>query len=275
MIRQPAVAGQFYHDSPARLRDQVERFLAPQAERIRAIGILSPHAGFIYSGAVAGAVYSRVELPDIFVLIGPNHTGLGSAVSIMTSGAWATPLGAVTIDEPLARALLAASPRFEEDLLAHLREHSLEVQLPFIQHQKGQARIVPVQMMDTRPETCIEVGAAVARAVTEAGLRPADGEAPRVLVVASSDMSHYVDAGTAKKKDHLAIRRVLDLDARGLCETVRSEGISMCGYGPAAAMLTAARALGATKAELVKYANSGEVSGDYEHVVGYAGVVVY
>jgi len=266
MLRQPAVAGYFYQGSPSGLKDQIERYLVPTESRIKALGILAPHAGLVYSGPVAGAVYSRIVLPDVFVLIGPNHTGLGSPVSIMTSGQWMTPLGPVAIDEALAVAIKARSRRVQDDMLAHLREHSLEVQLPFIQYQKKDFSIVPIQMMDTRFETCADLGNAVAAAVSE--------QKREVLVVASSDMSHYVSAGEARTKDHKALGRILELDARGLYDTVRNEDISMCGYGPAVAMLTACKALGATRAELVKYANSGDVSGDYDQVVGYAGVVV-
>jgi len=274
MIRQPAVAGQFYQGSPSALRDQVERFVDPKAKKIKALGIVSPHAGLVYSGSVAGAVYSRVELPGTFVLIGPNHTGLGAPVSLMAKGTWETPLGAVRINEDLASAVLSKSRRIHDDTMAHLREHSLEVQLPFIQYLKKEFTIVPIQMLDTRLETCIEVGNAIAHAIADCDVRSAEYKAGGTLIVASSDMSHYVSALTAKKKDHAAIERILELDAKGLYSTVRDEGISMCGFGPAVAMLTACRILGATKAELVKYANSGEVSGDYDQVVGYAGIVV-
>jgi hypothetical protein len=268
MIRQPAVAGYFYHGTSAALKDQVERFLVPGAAKIKALGIIAPHAGLVYSGSVAGAVYSSIELPGTFVLIGPNHTGLGSPVSLMAKGTWETPLGRVQIDEELAARILAASPLITDDSLAHLREHSLEVQLPFIQYLKKEFTIVPIQMMDTRLETCVALGSAVAEAVRERG------KDPGVLIVASSDMSHYISAEAAKRKDHLAIKRILDLDVSGLYHTIRSEGITMCGYGPAVAMLSACKALGATRAELIKYTNSGEVSGDYDQVVGYAGVVV-
>jgi hypothetical protein len=274
MIRQPAVAGHFYQGSPSALRDQVGRFLIPEAKKVKALGIVSPHAGLVYSGSVAGAVYSRIELPGTFVLIGPNHTGLGAPVSLMARGSWETPLGAVRINEDLADAVLSKSRHIHDDTMAHLREHSLEVQLPFIQCLKKEFTIVPIQMRDTRLETCIEVGNAVASAIAECGARSAEYKAEGTLIVASSDMSHYVSAGTAKKKDHAAIKRILDLDAQGLYHTVRDEGISMCGYGPVVAMLTACKVLGATKAELVKYTNSGEVSGDYDQVVGYAGIVV-
>ena len=274
MIRQPAVAGHFYQGSPSALRDQVKRFLVPETKKVKALGIVSPHAGLVYSGSVAGAVYSRIELPGTFVLIGPNHTGLGAPVSLMARGSWETPLGTVRINDDLAEAVLSKSRRIHDDTMAHLQEHSLEVQLPFIQYLKRNFTIVPIQMMDTRLETCIEVGNAVANAIADCELRIADFKEKRTLIVASSDMSHYVSAETAKKKDHAAIKRILDLDAQGLYHTVRDEGISMCGYGPVVAMLTACKVLGATKADLVKYTNSGDVSGDYDQVVGYAGIVV-
>jgi hypothetical protein len=274
MIRQPAVAGHFYQGSPSALRDQVKRFLVSETKKVKALGIVSPHAGLVYSGSVAGAVYSRIELPGTFVLIGPNHTGLGAPVSLMARGSWETPLGAVRINDDLAEAVLSKSRRIHDDTMAHLQEHSLEVQLPFIQYLKRNFTIVPIQMMDTRLETCIEVGNAIASAIAECGAESAEYKAGGTLIVASSDMSHYVSAETAKKKDHAAIKRILDLDAQGLYHTVRDEGISMCGYGPVVAMLTACKVLGATKADLVKYTNSGDVSGDYDQVVGYAGIVV-
>jgi hypothetical protein len=294
MLRHPAVAGHFYKGSPAALRAQVESYLDKAAERVKAIGILAPHAGLMYSGPVAGALYSRIELPNTIVLIGPNHTGLGTSVSLMAAGTWQTPLGEVSIDETLAAAILSKSPKIREDSLAHLREHSLEVQLPFIQYFKSDCRIVPIQMLDTRLETCIEVGRAVGEAVKDRGRGPGSGSrvnpdlerltpVPRfpipdsrvnVLIVASSDMTHYERAATAKDKDFRAIRHILDLDPQGLHREIRDSGITMCGFGPATAMLVAAKMLGATKAELVKYTNSGEVSGDYEQVVGYAGIII-
>ena len=285
MLRHPAVAGQFYKGSPESLRKQVREFILPVAVKTKALGIVSPHAGLIYSGSVAGAVYSRIELPDTFVLIGPNHTGLGAPVSLMARGQWETPLGLVEIDEALAASILSKSPLIQEDSLAHLREHSLEVQLPFIQHFKKEFRIVPIQMLDTRLETCKEVGRAVAEAIKERGEPRAESRrnihnnselrtSRDVLIVASSDMSHYEQAAAAKEKDFKAIHQLLNLDPEGLYRVVREYGITMCGFGPAVAMLVACKLLGATSAELVKYANSGEVSGDYDQVVGYAGLVV-
>jgi len=171
MLRHPAVAGQFYKGSPDALRKQVREFITPGAAKIKALGIISPHAGLVYSGPVAGAVYSRIELSDTLVLIGPNHTGLGAPVSLMAKGRWETPLGMVEIDESLAASILSKSPRIHEDSLAHLREHSLEVQLPFIQHFKTEFKIVPIQMLDTRLETCKEVGRAIGDAIAECGMR--------------------------------------------------------------------------------------------------------
>ncbi len=296
MHRSSAVAGYFYKGSPEALKKQVEGFVNPAIHRKKATGILSPHAGLVYSGSVAGAVYSSIELPDTFVLIGPNHTGLGAPVSIMVGGSWETPLGTVTIDEQLAASIMSKSPRIHEDTLAHLREHSLEVQLPFIQYFKPNFSIVPIQMLDTRLATCLEVGRAVGESIAEFGLRnsectPKDEAEFRdtetksairnpkskmsgALIVASSDMSHYEQAAAAKEKDFRAIRHILNLDPEGLYREIKDSGITMCGFGPAVAMLVASKLLGAEKAELIKYANSGEVSGDYEQVVGYAGIII-
>ncbi len=275
MLRQAAVAGYFYKGSPESLKRQVADFILPDAPQKRAIGVVAPHAGLIYSGSVAGAVYSSIEIPDRVILIGPNHTGLGAPVSLMTKGSWETPLGTVAIDEPLAASILSRSSRIKEDALAHLREHSLEVQLPFIQYRKQDFRIVPIQMLDTRLETCLDVGRAVGEAIAELRMRNDPKMTNGVLIVASSDMSHYERAAAAKEKDSKAIQQVLSLDPEGLYRTVKEYGITMCGYGPATAMLSAAKMLGATKAELIKYANSGEVSGDYEQVVGYAGIIIF
>lgn len=266
MRRQPAVAGQFYRGTAEGLRQQVRGYLVPVDEKVKALGVLAPHAGLVYSGPVAGALYSQIDLPDTLVLIGPNHTGLGAPVSVMTEGSWETPLGSVPIDAALARSILSLSSRVSEDSLAHLHEHSLEVQLPFIQYLKQQFTFVPMQMLDTRLATCLEVGRAVAAAITE--------RKSQVLIVASSDMSHYEQAAVAAKKDHRAIEAILKRDPEGLYHVVKEEGITMCGYGPAVAMLAACNILGATRADLVKYSNSGDVSGEYDQVVGYAGMIV-
>jgi len=288
MHRSPAVAGHFYKATPEALKKQVEGFIIEGAIKQKAIGIVVPHAGLIYSGAVAGAVYSSTELPDTIVLIGPNHTGLGAGISLMANGSWETPLGTVEIDEALAAAILSQSGRIHEDSMAHLREHSLEVQLPFIQYFKKQFKIVPIQMLDTRLDTCLDIGKAIAEAIRVVGRQlrgksrssdQSEADNPKTtisnaLIIASSDMSHYEKAEKAKEKDSKAIHSILNLDPEGLYRVVRDYEITMCGYGPTVAMLVAAKILGATKAELIKYSNSGETSGDYDKVVGYAGLVI-
>jgi len=271
MRRAPAVAGQFYKGSPDTLQKQVAGFIQPDALKRKAIGIVSPHAGFMYSGAIAGAVYSSIELPQTFILIGPNHTGLGAPLSLMAQGTWETPLGPVDIDEDLAGSILTSSSHVHDDSLAHLREHSLEVQLPFIQHFRKDFKIVPIQMLDTRYTACVELGRTIAKAVKS---WKGSDESREVVIIASSDMSHYETAAVAKDHDFKAIQQILSLDPEGLYKAVRNYGITMCGYGPVIAMMLAAKELGATRAELIKYANSGDVSGDYHQVVGYAGLVI-
>lgn len=266
MIRKPAVAGQFYESSPSRLTSQVNDFLEADAGKDTAIGIVSPHAGLMYSGRVAGAVYSRIKMPRTFILIGPNHTGLGQAVSLMSSGVWHMPTGELRIDENLAGELKKGADIISEDSIAHRMEHSLEVQLPFILHFSSDVSIVPLTMMSVPLDACRVVGEALADAII-------DSEYP-VTIIASSDMSHYVSDSSAREKDRKAIDSVLALDPAGLYKTVRDENISMCGVIPVTTMLFAARKLGASEAVLVKYMTSGEVSGDYDYVVGYAGLIV-
>lgn len=266
MIRTPAVSGHFYSSSPALLHKDVEGFIEENQQKTDAIGLLSPHAGLVYSGRVAGALYSRITMPDAFVIMGPNHTGLGAPVSIMTSGTWEMPNGAAHVDAALAAEILGNCSVMEEDHLAHIREHSIEVQLPFIQYFSTVPLFVPIVLMTGRYETLHAVGEALAVAIQKSG--------KRVTIVASSDMSHYEPADVAKKKDRMALEHLLQLDPEGLYRTVREKGISMCGFGPAVAMLVAAKKLGATEAEQVLYMTSGDVNADYSSVVGYAGVVV-
>lgn len=266
MIRKPAVAGQFYEASPSRLNSQVNEFLEADTRKESAIGIVSPHAGLMYSGSVAGAVYSRITIPGTFVLIGPNHTGLGQPVSMMSSGVWNMPTGELKTDDELAGKLKKGSDMISEDGLAHRMEHSLEVQLPFILRYSSDVRIVPLTMMPVPLEMCRAVGEALADAVQ-------DSDYP-VTIIASSDMSHYVSDSSARKKDRNAIDMILALDPAGLYKTVMDEDISMCGVLPVTTMLFAAKKLGASEAVLVKYMTSGEVSGDYDYVVGYAGIIV-
>ncbi|HET7826747.1 MAG TPA: AmmeMemoRadiSam system protein B [Anaeromyxobacter sp.] len=264
MDRDPAVAGRFYAGEAGALLRDVDRFLAPVGEKLAAKGVVVPHAGYVYSGAIAGAVYARVDVPGRVVVLGPNHTGLGRPAALWPpGGAWRLPTGDVPVDAPLTEAL-AAAPLVERDRGAHLREHALEVQVPFLSRARPGVSIAALCLAHLRFADCEAIGHAVARAAGDAG----------ALVVASSDMSHYVSAAAAREKDHLAIERILALDPKGLYDVVHRESISMCGIIPATVMLVAARDLGATRAELVRYGNSGEVNGDTRQVVGYAGIIV-
>ncbi|MBI4838932.1 MAG: AmmeMemoRadiSam system protein B [Nitrospirae bacterium] len=265
MIRRPAVAGQFYQGSSAGLLKEVQRYIESAAKE-KVMGIISPHAGLMYSGSVAGAVYSRIEIPHTFILIGPNHTGLGKPVSIMSDGEWEVPTGALKIDKELAKRIMQGSSLIQEDSAAHLMEHSLEVQLPFILHFSSEVLIVPVTMMAYSLDVCRAVGLALADAVQDTKYS--------VTIVASSDMSHYEPDSAARAKDKKAINEILDIDPEGLHKTVTMGNISMCGIAPATAMLFAVKKLGAKKASLVKYMTSGDAGGDYSSVVGYAGIVI-
>ncbi len=265
--RFPAVAGSFYESNPARLTSQVDSCFAanlgPQSKE-RFIGAVVPHAGLMYSGHVAAAFYRIAELPRRFIILCPNHTGLGHFAAINREGAWRTPLGDVPIDTELADALMAKTPLLSDDALAHAREHSLEVQLPFLQRLLGEFTFVPICLGAPRYKMCEEIGNAIADVIA--------GES--VGIIASSDLNHYEDQKTTIEKDDLAIREVEALDPRNLWRVVDESNISMCGYIPTTTMLIAARKLGATSARLLKHATSGDINHDYSHVVGYASITV-
>jgi len=266
-VRHPAVAGRFYPAQPEILMRDVQSYLAATGEKIEATGCVVPHAGYMYSGHVAGAVYARLTLPQRFIILCPNHTGKGKPLAIVSEGAWDTPLGLVKIDHELALALRHTFPSLSEDSNAHRAEHALEVQLPFLQAARRQFTFAPIVVGVGAYEPLAELGEAMAQVI-----------APReekILIIASSDMNHYEPDDITRVKDRKAIEQILKLDPRGLFDVVVNEEITMCGYGPAVAMLTAAKALGAESAELVKYATSADVSGDREAVVGYAGVIVH
>ncbi|MEO5361431.1 MAG: AmmeMemoRadiSam system protein B [Nitrospirota bacterium] len=266
MKRPAAVAGQFYSGTEAALTAEVGACMTGVKHHLqKVIGIISPHAGFIYSGAVAAAVYSTIEFPDTFILIGPNHTGLGGKFSMMSSGQWEVPTHTFDIDEELGNALLNTGI-FKEEHSAHRFEHSLEVQLPFIAHFSKTVKIVPITAMGLDAQECKAAGEAIAKVITSAE--------KSIVIAVSSDMSHYLSEPQARQKDKLALDVILRLDPDGLYNVVQKERITMCGVLPAAIMLHAANALGAKKAEIVKYTTSAEASGDYGRVVGYAGVIV-
>lgn len=266
MLRKPAVAGRFYSSQPDELLKSVESFIEPADKIKNVIGIVAPHAGYMYSGHVAGAVYSRIQLPARNIVLCPNHTGRGKPLSIMNTGAWRTPLGDVAVDDALAHALMTSDPHLEQDSEAHRFEHAIEVQLPFMQKAADSARFVPITVGTSNLQRLLELGKSMADVIRR--------EAGDVLMIASSDMNHYESDAITRQKDKRAIDRIVALDPEGLYDVVISENISMCGYGPTVAMLTAAKDLGASKAELIKYATSGEISLDFDHVVGYAGIIV-
>ena len=265
-LRQPAVAGRFYPQDAQTLLAEVENYLSPRVDAASAIGCMVPHAGYVYSGHVAGAVFSKIAIPRRCILLCPNHTGVGHPLSIMSEGEWLTPLGPVPIDPEIAETLKTTLPLLTEDASAHRAEHAAEVELPFLQALRPDFRFVPIALGTSHFELLAALGEAIAEVVR--------AQDEPVLVIASSDMNHYENDQITRIKDQKAIEPILRLDARGLYDTVMNEDISMCGFGPAVAMITAARRLGATSAELVRYATSGDISGDRDLVVGYAGVVV-
>jgi len=266
VLRLPAVAGRFYPSDPAELTAQVRQYAKPdpQAKPLAVKACLVPHAGYMYSGHVAGAVFSRIALPQKIVILGVRHFPRGEAMAILLSGAWRTPLGDAPIDAPLAKALFAECPPLREDRVAHRAEHSLEVQVPFLQVLAPGFAFVPIALGTVRFEDLVSVGEGLGRALAAT---------PDVLLLTTSDLNHYEDDQTTRVKDHKAIEKLLALDPRGLYDICRNEDISMCGLGPAVAMLTALCALKAKHAELVRYATSADVSGDTTAVVGYAGLI--
>ncbi|MCD6405650.1 MAG: AmmeMemoRadiSam system protein B [Planctomycetes bacterium] len=264
MLREPAVAGAFYPAEKDRLEAMLDSFVVSGVGAPGAVAALSPHAGYIYSGAAAGALFAAVDVPGTVVILGPNHRGIGARYGLYDRGAWQTPFGEAAVDEELADAIRNAAPFVESDTASHMHEHSIEVQVPFLQYRRGDVKIVPICIGEQNYGRLVELGGAIAAA--------AQKTATEVLVLASSDMTHYESAEEASRKDHLAIERMFALDEEGLWEVVGRYRISMCGVGPAVAAMAAARELGAAEGRLIKYTNSGDVTGDYREVVGYAAV---
>ena len=266
MQRQPAVAGQFYPGSEQALRADLSRMIPENASPTAVTGIISPHAGYMYSGAIAGQLYSRITIPDTVLIIGPNHHGTGAAAALYPDGEWVTPLGVTPINSNLNALLLRHSPYLQLDTVAHRLEHSLEVQLPFIQYLRPDVTISAICLGHGDYAPLRDIGAGIAAAIREYG--------KEVLIVASSDMTHYESADAARHKDHQALERVLALDGRGLLDVCHRQGITMCGVVPATVMIEAALISGASRAEVVAYGTSGDVTGDNRQVVGYAAVTV-
>ncbi len=272
MLRSAVVAGQFYPGQKESLLKSVELLMSAAADEQPAVALMTPHAGYIYSGGVAGQTFAAVKIPDEVIILGPNHHGRGHMAAVYASGTWETPLGKTKIAVDLASRILAECPMTVADSVAHSSEHSLEVQLPFLQCRAPDVSIVPVCISRMPLETLLQLGDGLARAVLSSGSTPASGTP---LIVASTDMTHYEAGNVARKKDFLALEKVLAFDPKGLYDVVQENKISMCGVLPTVVMLQAAIALGASNAELIAYSNSGDVTGDQSEVVGYAGVRIF
>lgn len=267
MQRRPAVAGQFYSGNERQLRADLTDLIPENSLKISVRGIISPHAGYIYSGAIAGKVFSRIKIPATVLIIGPNHHGAGAPAGLYPDGEWLTPLGPVAVNSRLNTVLLKNVPYIQPDSVSHQHEHSLEVQVPFLQYLRPDISISALCLGHGDFAALQQIGFGIAAAVRDYG--------EEVLIVASSDMTHYESADSARRKDEAALERVLALDAGGLLDTCSSGRITMCGVVPSAVMIEAACKLGAVKAELVAYGNSGDVTGDFAQVVGYAAVMIY
>lgn len=266
VVRTPAVAGLFYPDRPEQMEADLSRLIEEVQPKVAPRAVVVPHAGWMYSGRVAGAVYGRISLPRVALLLGPNHTGIGPWGSIMTSGTWRIPGAELPIARDLGQALLTACPALQEDRSAHQREHALEVQLPFLSRLRPDVCFVPLALIAGDLAFCREVGEAVAETV-RAWSEP-------VLLLCSTDLNHYESQAVSNVKDRLAIDAILALDPEGLHRTVVNHRVSMCGIAPTTALLYALRALAARDATLVRYMTSGDVSGDMSRVVGYCGVII-
>lgn len=265
--RHPAVAGYFYPSNSKELLQEIEEYM-PVQTKIDAYGAVCPHAGYVYSGHVAGAVYSRLKPKEIFILIGPNHTGYGSNVSLMSEGQWEIPLGKLYVEEGLAKKILETVHFASNDIQAHIYEHSLEVQLPFIYKVNPQAKIVPLTLKMLTLKDCLSLAQGIATAVKELRL------SNKTIIIASTDMSHYLPDEIARRVDALAIEKIKDFDPKGLYNTVLENNISMCGFIPTVTMLYITKMLGAKEVQVIKYSTSAEVSRDYDKVVGYLGAIV-
>lgn len=264
-VRKSCVAGRFYPASKAALGEMVSTFMDAGAKQ-DALAVIAPHAGYVYSGPTAGRVLSSINIPDRIILLGPNHTGMGTPASVMPSGVWESPGGPVEVDDELASMVLASSPLFHSDVTAHLMEHSLEVMLPFVHAANPSARIVPVTIMQADLKECEEMGKALAKVVSSVK--------DKTLILVSSDMNHYEPENVTRAKDKSAIEKVTALDAKGLLDVADKLDITMCGIIPTAIAICAAKALGATTGRLVSYTTSGEVNGELNSVVGYAGIII-
>ena len=267
MIREYVVAGQFYPSNPENLKEDIERLKPKENSKVSAKGIIIPHAGYMYSGKVAVSTINKVKPKKKVIILGPNHTGIGETFSVFSEGEWKMPFGNIKIDASLARNIIGDASVIKEDYSAHLHEHSIEVELPILQYFFGDFEFVPVVCGISGINQYQEVANRIYKAI----INMQDD----ILIVASSDMTHYEDDSSARKKDSLAIESILKLDEKELIKRVEEYNISMCGIAPVSILLHCCKLLKASKAEVVLYQTSGDASGDYSSVVGYLGAIVH
>ena len=266
ITRSPAVAGRFYPGDKESLTLAVQDLIGdPPKEKKKVLAAVSPHAGYVYSGSIAAETPGGIEIPKTVILLGPNHTGKGGPAALSTA-TWKMPMGDVPVNRDFAQALLDETDYIEEDELAHKYEHSLEVQLPFLQFRQPNLSIVPIAISHISYQVLDEIGLALAEVIKR---REED-----VLIVASTDMTHYEPREAANKKDQYVLKKLSQMDPNILYRSVTGHGISMCGIMPVTVALITSLELGATKTELVRYTDSGEITGDIKQVVGYAGVLI-
>ncbi len=266
MIRQPGVAGSFYPGREKPLREMLDSMLADRVEPRPCPGLIVPHAGYVYSGKCAASGFKAVEITETVILIGISHRGRGAALAVDAHEYWSTPLGETAVDLELARRLTATSALFKLDKQASLLEHSLEVQLPFLQYLRPDVKILPITVSSVEAELLLAAGIELGRLLLEER---------KMLLVASTDFSHYLPATQAAELDRLALEKIEELDPMGLFTVVRDNRISMCGMPAAVLTLQSLKSTGARSAEIIQYTNSGEVSGDFAEVVAYASILVY
>ncbi|CCO23871.1 AmmeMemoRadiSam system protein B [Maridesulfovibrio hydrothermalis] len=269
MNRKPVVAGRFYTDNPQQLKQELKQFIGPLNKKAAAPYdrlVMLPHAGYMFSGEPCGKTLAGANLAPTIILLGPNHTGLGSPLSVWDCGSWEFPGGKLDVDEDLAQQLIDSGTGFVENQAAHSREHSLEVIVPFLHYLNPEIRIVPVCVSESAPKVLHKAGEAIADII--------DAYSKPVSIVVSSDMSHFIKADKAKKMDSMALEAIIRMDPADLYSIVSSNQISMCGVLPMTMGMYAAKKLGANAGRLIEYTNSGKVTGDFESVVAYAGVVI-
>lgn len=268
-LRMPVVAGQFYSKDNKRLRAEIATLVDKKLVAKEIVGAILPHAGYIYSGKVAATTIASSIIRDRIIILGPNHTGYGKPFGIMTQGSWQVPFGPVEIDTELAKNILKDSDYLEDDSLSHLYEHSIEVELPLLQYFKENFKFVPISISTEELSVYQKIGFQIAQTIKKLKLEN------QVTIIASSDMTHYESQPATEQKDKQALEAILKLDEVGLIEAIEKMNISMCGYVPTIIMLVAAKSLGAKRGELISYQTSGDITGDFHSVVGYAGVIIY